>query len=127
MDYLDPHPKSQPRKTGSCIANAILWARAEWVSRKKALRARNPIPITTYSFRFAATAAAVLSSPRTQIGGRGATGSPDVCLPSRRGRPPPVRTMVVMPNGRLPGLVEIELWEVEDCSVVYRGEPEVFG
>jgi 6-pyruvoyltetrahydropterin/6-carboxytetrahydropterin synthase len=30
-------------------------------------------------------------------------------------------------HGRLPGLVEIELWEVEDCSVVYRGEPEVFG
>jgi 6-pyruvoyltetrahydropterin/6-carboxytetrahydropterin synthase len=26
--------------------------------------------------------------------------------------------------GRLPGLVEIELWEMEDSSVVYRGEGE---
>jgi 6-pyruvoyltetrahydropterin/6-carboxytetrahydropterin synthase len=27
----------------------------------------------------------------------------------------------------LPGLVEIELWEIEDCSVVYRGEKEIYG
>jgi 6-pyruvoyltetrahydropterin/6-carboxytetrahydropterin synthase len=29
-------------------------------------------------------------------------------------------------KGRLPGLQEIELWEVVDCSVVYRGEKEIF-
>ncbi len=28
---------------------------------------------------------------------------------------------------RLRGIVEIELWEVEECSVVYRGETEIFG
>jgi 6-pyruvoyltetrahydropterin/6-carboxytetrahydropterin synthase len=27
-------------------------------------------------------------------------------------------------QGELPGLAQIELWEVEGCSVVYRGEPE---